>query len=220
MTARTIAADDGSVLEHTVAALAGGSVVAIPTDTVYGLAVDLRSASAIERLFALKGRPQEVPVPVLVGGLDQVDALAGRLDGPTAALARRFWPGPMTLVVARRRGVDVDLGGPEASRATIGLRWPDHRLVAALCDRLGPLAVTSANRHGGTPATTAAEVAAAFAAADDLAVIVDGGRCTARPSTVVDCVGPEPTCLRDGAVSWTEVLAEWRSATPARRGAR
>ena len=86
------------------------------------------------------------------------------------------------------------------------MRWPDHPVVGRLCRELGPLAVTSANRHGSPPATTAGQVAAAFAGADELAVILDGGTCDGAPSTVVECRGPASRCLREGAIAWEEIV--------------
>ena len=136
-------------------ALADGAVVAVPTDTVYGLAVDPAQPEAVARLFALKGRPADVPLPILVAGPEQVAMVAGELEPAARHLADRYWPGPLTLVVPRRPGFTVDLGGPPAARQTVGVRRPDHPVVVALCELLGPLAVTSANLHGAPPATTA-----------------------------------------------------------------
>jgi len=186
-------------------ALRRGSIVALPTDTVYGLAVDPRLPGAVERLFSLKGRPADVPLPIVVGTSAQVRSVAARLDGAAADLASRFWPGPLTLVVPRADGFCVDLGGPPSTRHTVGIRWPDHQLVAGMCARLGPLAVTSANRHGSPPATTSDQVAEAFAGADQPKVIVDGGPCNGDPSTVVECLGPVIRCLREGAITCSEI---------------
>jgi L-threonylcarbamoyladenylate synthase len=187
-----------------VEALGRGSVVALPTDTVYGLAVVPSIPGAVDRLFALKERPQDVALPVLVSTWDDVGAVAGRLDTAAHRLAVRYWPGPLTVVVPRADGFSVDLGGPQA-RKTVGVRWPDHPVVQRLGRRLGPLAVTSANLHGSRPASTASEVVAAFSGADGLAVVLDGGRCDGLPSTVVECRGPAVRCLREGAVPWDEM---------------
>ena len=177
----------------------------MPTDTVYGLAVDPSQPEAVARLFALKGRPAEVPLPVLVAGSEQVALVAGRLGPAARHLADHHWPGPLTLVVPRRRGFTVDLGGPPAARQTVGVRRPDHPVVVALCDLLGPLAVTSANLHGASPATTAAGVVAEFAGADQPEVVLDGGTCDGVPSTVVECRGPASRCLREGALAWADL---------------
>lgn len=189
-----------------VEALRGGWVVAVPTDTVYGLAVVPFLADAVSRLFSVKERPRDVPLPVLVASWAQVATVAGRLDGAAEVLAVRYWPGPLTLVVPREIRFAADLGGPPSAQATVGLRWPDHPLVGRLCRELGPLAVTSANRHGSPPSTTAGEVAAAFAGADALATILDDGTCDGTPSTVVECRGSATRCIREGAIVWEEIV--------------
>ena len=127
--------------------------------------------------------------------------------GAATTLADRFWPGPLTLVVPRAGGFTVDLGGPPSARRSIGIRWPDHPLVLAVCAEVGPLAVTSANRHGSAPAVTAGQVAACFPDAGEPVLIVDGGRCDRAPSTVVDCQDAPVRCLRQGTVAWDDVLA-------------
>jgi len=202
-----LALSDRRAVAAAADALVSGSIVALPTDTVYGLAVDPTQPEAVAALFALKERPAGVALPILVGSREQVEQVAGHLDTAASRLAERFWPGPLTLVVPRRRGFTVDLGGPASARQTVGVRWPEHPLVTELCARIGPLAVTSANRHGGPPATTAAQVAAAFGRADDLAVIVDGGICDGTPSTVVECRGPASRGLREGGISFEEIFA-------------
>jgi L-threonylcarbamoyladenylate synthase len=188
------------------AALRDGAVVAVPTDTVYGLAADPSRPRAIEQLFALKERPAEVALPVLVDGPEQASAVCGHLGRAAEHLAERYWPGPLTLVVPRRRSFTADLGGPPAARQTVGVRWPDHPLMRALCRELGPLAVTSANRHGHPPATRAGQVAEIFSGEEGLSMILDGGVCEGTPSTVVECLGPALRCLREGSIPWGELL--------------
>ena len=187
-------------LEPIVDRLGEGLVVALPTDTVYGLAARL-DAAAVDRIFAAKGRPDDLALPVLIGRLDQVAMLAPSFDGPAAALAERFWPGALTLVVRARRPVGALVGG---SGATVGIRWPDHPLVEELCLALGPLVVTSANRHGEPPCASGEEVCARFG--DEVALVVDG-HAGGRPSTVVDCSRRRPTCLREGAIGWDAIEA-------------
>jgi tRNA threonylcarbamoyl adenosine modification protein (Sua5/YciO/YrdC/YwlC family) len=193
---------DPAQLDLAIRALKDGLVVAVPTDTVYGLAVDPFRAGAVDRLFVLKARPVEVALPVLVATWEQVEAMAGPLPDAARRLAERFWPGPLTLVVPRRIGVDVDLGGLPDRQGTVGIRWPLHPVMAALCRAVGPLAVTSANRHGMSPSTSVDEVLAAFAT-DRPAVVVDGGVCNQTPSTVVEFRGSTPHCLRQGAIPWS-----------------
>ncbi len=201
-----LAVDEDS-LATAAQALRNGAVVAVPTDTVYGLAADPHQPRAVELLFALKERPTAVALPVLVAGRDQLSTVCGPLGKAAEHLAGRFWPGPLTLVVPRRRSFTADLGGPASARQTVGVRWPDHPVIQSLCRQLGPLAVTSANRHGAAPATEAGAVGAIFAGDDGLALILDGGFCGGTPSTVVECRGPAMRSLREGAIPWPDLLA-------------
>jgi L-threonylcarbamoyladenylate synthase len=205
VTPALLAADDPDALDRVAGLLRGGEVVAVPTDTVYGLAVDPRLPGAVERVFALKERPAAVALPILVGSAEQAEEVAGVLESAARGLADRWWPGPLTLVVPRQRGFDADLGGGSRGRWTVGVRWPDHPVVRSLCLAVGPLAVTSANPHGKPPATTADEVAGAFAGTGSLAAVLDGGVCAGLPSTVVECRGPASRCLREGRIPWSEI---------------
>lgn len=192
-------------VDRAAAALRQGAVVAIPTDTVYGLVVSAQRPGAAGALGAAKGRGHVVPVQVLVAGADQVAALAGAAGlGPVGErLAARFWPGGLTLVVQRRPGLALDLGG---DGATIGVRCPAHPVAVELCRTVGPLAATSANHHGEAPLTDAAAVAETFAGL--VAVVVDGGVGGSVASTVVDLTGDRPVLLRPGSVGWEDIEAE------------
>ena len=190
-------------LARAVEALAQGRPIGLPTDTVYGLAADPFLPGATDRIFEMKRRPRDVNLPVLVSGTDQALALATAVPGSR--------PGAHGPVLARAPspsssppgpGLAADLGDDDA---TIGVRCPDHPVPLALCPAVGPLATTSANRHGEPTLTTAAEVAAVFG--DALPVVLDGGTCAGSPSTVVDCTGVEPKLLREGRVPWSAVLA-------------
>jgi tRNA threonylcarbamoyl adenosine modification protein (Sua5/YciO/YrdC/YwlC family) len=180
-----------------------GGVIAIPTDTVYGLAARVDRPDALEAVFALKGRPLGLALPVLVASVAQGRQVAGEWPPQAAALARRLWPGALTVVVPAAPWLDGRLGG---DGATVGLRLPDAAVVWDLCAEAGPLAVTSANRHGEAPCVTAAGCTAVFAP-EALRVVVDGGRCEGQPSTVADCTVAPPRCLRQGGLGWPEVLA-------------
>jgi tRNA threonylcarbamoyl adenosine modification protein (Sua5/YciO/YrdC/YwlC family) len=195
-------------LELAAAALRRGGVVAVPTDTVYGLAADPSLPEAVAGLFALKQRPTDVPLPVLVASRHQVAEIAGPLEPAARHLADRFWPGPLTLVVPRLATFKADLGGPTAARRTVGVRLPDHPFMRALCQAVGPLAVTSANPHGAPPAVSAHQVTTAFPGADPLVLVVDGGICDGTPSSVVECRGPASRGLREGALPWAELFPE------------
>jgi L-threonylcarbamoyladenylate synthase len=194
-----------TALAAAVDALRDGQVVGIPTDTVYGLAVDPWRAGASERVFAVKHRPRGVQLPVLVADEHQAGALCGDIPEAGRRLMARFWPGALTIVVGRRPGLGLDLGD---NQRTVGLRCPDHPVALALCRAVGPLATTSANHHGEPPARHAAAVAAL----GGVGVVLDGGRCDGEPSTVVDCSAGDPQLRRAGAIPWT--LIEWTLIEP------
>jgi L-threonylcarbamoyladenylate synthase len=190
-----------SDVARVAAALESGEVVGIPTDTVYGLAATASSEFAAERIFELKGRPRELALPVLVADLEQAEVFIGRSDPQLSALAQRFWPGPLTIVVAvaaSRRGRRV------AGASSVGLRCPDDSVVRELCRSVGPLRATSANRHGDPPITTAARFADVFG--DEVGVVLDGGTRDGEPSNVVSIVTTEAQKLRDGPIAWSEIV--------------
>jgi tRNA threonylcarbamoyl adenosine modification protein (Sua5/YciO/YrdC/YwlC family) len=181
-------------MDEVVEVLEKGGAVVLPTDTVYGVAVRADLPGAVDALARLKDRAAEQPVAVLVATLAQAEQV-GEVPDWARPLAERHWPGPLTLVLRRRPGLDWDLGEPAA---TVGVRVPDHELVRALASRVGPLATTSANRHGEPTPATAFEAAEALTGAPDL--IVDGGACDGLASTVVDATGDEPVVLRAGPI--------------------
>lgn len=189
-----------TVVLQAVRALAQGLPIGIPTDTVYGLAVDPFRAGATDRIFAAKRRPRDVSLPLLVSGIEQALSVATAVPAPALELMARYWPGPLTIVIPARPGLAADLGDDEV---TVGVRAPDHPVPLALCAAVGPLATTSANRHGEPPLTTAAAVDAAFG--DALGLVLDGGTCAGSPSTVVDCTGAELKLLREGRIPWAEL---------------
>jgi len=192
---------DASALDEAAALLLAGDVVAVPTDTVYGLAARADDDGAVASLFAAKARPTSVPIAVLAASSADARALARRWPPEAEALSTAFWPGPLTVVVEAERGLAARLG---ASRAA-GLRVPDDRLCRALLTRTGPLAVTSANRHGAAPATSATAVLDALG--EGVAAVLDGGVRDGTVSTVVDVTGSEPVVVREGAVSADAVRA-------------
>jgi L-threonylcarbamoyladenylate synthase len=177
--------------------LRAGSIVALPTDTVYGIAADLALPDAIERLFAAKRRPPEKAVAVLLADADQATELAD-LSPAARMLAERFWPGGLTLVLPVRPGARLPLV-LAAGAPTIGLRVPDHDCPRALARILGPLPTTSANLSGGPDARDADAVATLLG--DAVALVIDGGPIRGGPaSTVVDCVVDRPVIRRAGAI--------------------
>ena len=197
-------ADSG--LDAATDALAAGRPVVLPTDTVYGVAVEPTRSGATDRLFAVKERPRTAALPLLVASLDQALQLSGDLPPTAVALAEVFWPGGLTLVVPRRPGLDLDLGGEDDM--TVGLRQPDHPVPVALAQRVGPLAATSANLHGRPTPATADEVATELG--ESVELVLDGGPCAGAPSTVVACTAEGITVLREGRVPTADVLAALR----------
>lgn len=191
------------LVERVASTLLSGEVVVIPTDTVYGLAALPTDADATARLFELKGRQAQTPIAVLCADVEQAMALADPSATATlATLADRWWPGPLTVVARRRAGVGFHLGEPTS---TIGLRVPHHDLVRAIAARVGPIAATSANRHGEPTPETAAEVASALG--PGVPLIVDAGVLAASASTVVDVTSEPWRVLREGPISAAEILA-------------
>ena len=184
-----------------VQALSGGDIVGLPTDTVYGLAADPFHTGAADRLFRVKGRPRAVELPVLVAGVDQALSLCTAVPQAARRLMEHFWPGPLTIVLPRRPDLSADLGEEDA---TIGIRCPAHPVPLAICQVMGAIATTSANRHQGAPLTTAEEVATSLA---EVALVLDAGRCDGVPSSVVDCTGEVPRLLREGRVSAAQLTA-------------
>ena len=194
MTGTEITSADG-LAGRAAEVLRAGGVVVLPTDTVYGLAAAADRPDAVARLFRLKGRAADVPVAVLCADAAQALALADPVTPAAARLSGRHWPGPLTLVMPRRRDLPWELGEPSA---TIGVRCPDHDLVRSIAAIAGPLATTSANRHGSPTPSSAAEAAASLTGAVDL--VIDGGSLEGTPSTVVDCTGERPVVLRQGSI--------------------
>jgi L-threonylcarbamoyladenylate synthase len=189
----------GAVIAAAASALRDGDIIALPTDTVYGLAADPWRSGAADRLFLVKGRPRNVELPVFVAGPEQVDSVATSLPPAARRLMDVFWPGPLTIVVPRRADLEADLGDEDA---TIGLRCPAHPVPLALCRLFGPYATTSANRHGCPPATAAATILEELAGVE---LILDAGPCTGEPSTVVDATGAVPKVLRAGRIAWADI---------------
>ena len=178
--------------------LADGEVVALPTDTVYGVAASLSHPTALARLFALKDRPENVALPMLAASLEQVTAAGIAVTSDLARLAAAFWPGALTIVVAAPHELAQRLG---ASEPTAGVRVPNDPALCELLERSGPLAVTSANVHGGPPCESAVQVDAVFAGRDGLAGVIDGGERRASVSSVVDVTSTPWRVLREGAIS-------------------
>lgn len=177
--------------------LRSGGVVALPTDTVYGLCARADDSAAVERIYAIKDRNPAQAMPIFVASVDQAELL-GVFDRTARALSSKFWPGALTIVVPARDGYD---SRALAGGRTIALRAPGDDRIRELCDAVGPLTGTSANVAGREECHTAAEVRAQLG--DSVDLIVDAPvEATGQPSTIVDCTDPTAArIVRDGAVS-------------------
>ena len=194
-------AADPAARRAAAAAVEQGRLIVVPTDTVYGIAARLDRPAGLAAIFEAKARPSGMALPVLVPGLDQARALA-LLDERAEALAGAFWPGALTIVLARNPSLTATIGGDGTS---VGLRVPRHPALALLLAETGPLATSSANLSGRPTPEAIREIRASFG--DAVAVYLDGGAARAGPpSTVVALTGPEPVLLREGAVPFTEIL--------------
>jgi L-threonylcarbamoyladenylate synthase len=195
---QTVAVDHPDAVDRAAAVLRAGGTVVLPTDTVYGVAALPSVPGATGKLFALKDRAEGQPLAVLVGDLDQVWPLV-QVDRHHEVLRRwaaRLWPGPLTVVLPRSSSArSLELGG---SPDTVGVRCPDHDFVRQLADQVGPVATTSANRHGEPTPVTAAAAARSLVGPVDL--VVDGGPAGTLASTVVDLTAAEWAVLRTGAL--------------------
>jgi len=199
-----IVPDDAAGRADAIEVLRAGGIVALPTDTVYGVAVALSTPGGVENLFHVKRRPPDKGIMLLLDGGAQA-AEIGEMGPAATALATACWPGGLTVVVPRRP--DVTLPAALTGGApTIGLRVPDHDAPRALARGVGPLPTTSANVSGLPEARTAEEILAQLGDAIDL--ILDGGVAHGGPaSTVVDCTGDTLRVLREGAVPLARVAA-------------
>jgi L-threonylcarbamoyladenylate synthase len=192
-------------LSQAALALKNGALVVLPTETVYGLGADASNEKAVARIYEVKGRPQDHPLILHIASMNDSTHWAEEISDYAIALARTFWPGPMTLIFKRSENAkDFVTGGQD----TVGLRVPDHTLALGLlqeCKKIGvhAIAAPSANRFGHVSPTTAAAVQeeiGAYLSAEDL--ILDGGAAqVGLESTIIDCTGDAPKILRPGAIT-------------------
>ncbi len=201
---RILRADDPHAQQLAAETLRRGALVVLPTDTVYGVAAWPWEPAAVQRLYWAKARPEDKAIPLLVGEVGQLVQVTSHMPEGARRLARRFWPGPLTLIVPKH----PDLPPMVSPYPTVGVRMPNHAAALAVLRLTGPLAVTSANRSGQPPARTAAEAAAQLG--DAVALILDAGPAPqGQASTVVDCTTSPPRLLRAGPVALEDILAAW-----------
>ncbi len=208
-------ADADALAPRVTAHLQHGRLLAYPTETVYGLG-SFADDAGLDALARLKGRPPRKPFLLLVSGVAMLEASGLVMSLYATALAREFWPGPLTLVLRGGEGKLPDrLRGAEGG---IAVRWTSHVVLARLIERIGvPLTSTSANRAGGAPSPGAEGISQLFpdAVASGELLVLDGGVLgNVPPSTLVDCTGPRPVIIRDGAIPRDELRRRAGSMAP------
>jgi len=198
---------DPAVIERAALALAAGQLVALPTETVYGLGARADDDVAVAKIFEAKGRPADHPLIVHVADADSVRVFAAQVPPVAVRLVAAFWPGPLTIIVPRAAGVATASAGGQGS---IGLRCPSHPvaralLTAARAAGVPGVAAPSANRFGRLSPTRASHVEAEFG---DSVMVVDGGPCDLGiESSIVDCTRKHPVLLRPGVLTRAEIEA-------------
>ena len=191
-----------SAIPRALEVLRLGGLVAFPTDTVYGLAALPFKEEFVEGLFSAKGRNNARAIAILIGDYKDIPLVVEEFAETASRLAHHFWPGPLTLVVQKHTGLPEALS-PDA---TIGVRMPDHPIAMELLRKIGPLAVSSANISGQENTNTAEEVNRQLSGRVHL--ILDGGHTSGGiPSTVVNCISPILTLLREGPISLDAITA-------------
>ncbi len=195
---------DATSLRAAADVIAAGGIVAVPTETFYGLAADPFRAEAIARVFVVKGRSSERALLLIASDEEQVASHLGPLPPMGRRLAEKFWPGPLTLLVEAPVTLAQEV---TAGTGTVGVRVPAHGVARDLCRACGrPLTATSANVSGEPPSPDPDQVERTLGARIEL--LLDAGRAPGgRPSTVVDVTGRTPRLVRAGAIAWDEVLA-------------
>lgn len=195
-------ADIQEQVKKGIAVLRQGGIIAYPTDTVYGLGASAFLTEAVERIFRVKERPLNMPLPLLLAGVKQIRAVTGPATPAARSLIKAFLPGALTLVLPAARSIpDIITAGGK----TVAVRVPAHPVPLALIEGLGaPIVGTSANRSGLPSPLTADEVRSQLG--DKIDFIIDGGKCPGgKESTIVDVTGKEPVVLREGAVPLEEL---------------
>jgi L-threonylcarbamoyladenylate synthase len=195
MKTHVIDTNQPDAVQQALGHIQSGGVIAFPTDTVYGLGSSPFNPEAITKLFTIKGRDFNKAISILISDISQLPLLSDGFTPTADLLAKRFWPGALTLIVNKKKGLPANL----SPFPSIGIRMPDHAFALHLLQVTGPLAVTSANRSGGRDPLTAKDVLEQLDGRFDL--LMDGGQCPGGiPSTVIDCTFPEIKFFRIGAI--------------------
>jgi L-threonylcarbamoyladenylate synthase len=204
METKIISISKPDAIDQAKRTLDAGGVIAIPTDTVYGIAVRVNDDAGINQLFKIKVRAMQKAVAVLIGEMSHVEHLSSSISERSQKLMKAFWPGALTIVLPKSSRLPTNL----SPHPTIGIRMPDHDFARALMRRCGPLAATSANLSGREDSLTANDVLSQLAGRIEL--ILDGGPTRgAMPSTVVDCTSDTLLILRQGGISEESLLNVW-----------
>ena len=201
METKILSINDPDALNLAVEILASGGLVVFPTDTVYGVGAMAFNDQAVSRISDVKGRSEEKAIPILIGEFNQLELVSASVNSDCEKLARRFWPGPLTIVLPRHNSI------PDAVSPlpTVGVRIPDFATTIDLLKLTGPLAVSSANLTGMGSSATIRGVLSQLNG--KIGLILDGGVTPGGiPSTVVDCSHGQPTILREGPISLEQII--------------
>ena len=203
--ARILDGNNESEIDECVKALRAGSVIGIPTETVYGLAAIATNSSAINLVFTIKERPTSHPLILHIADVSMLDDWATNISSEARALCKKFWPGPLTLILHKSDKVLTEVTG---GRDTVAIRCPNHSVTTKLLKKLNDAVVApSANKFGKVSPTTAKHVVNDLGS--DISIVLDGGDCSiGLESTIIDCTTTPPQLLRTGAITAEHILRE------------
>ena len=203
--ARILHGDNESEIDECVNTLRAGSVIGIPTETVYGLAAIATNKSAINLVFAIKERPTSHPLILHIADVSMLDDWATNISSDVRVLCKKFWPGPLTLILHKSDKVLTEVTG---GRNTVAIRCPNHSVTTKLLKKLNDAVVApSANKFGKVSPTTAQHVVNDLGS--DISIVLDGGECSiGLESTIIDCTTTPPQLLRTGAITADQIMQE------------
>lgn len=191
-----------ALLDRAAGVIRAGGIVALPTDTLYGLAADPFNAAAVRRVFLVKGRASERALPLVAADVAQISSQLGPLPPFALALAERFWPGPLTLLVPAPEALATGVTG---GTGRVGVRVPAHAVARELCRACGSVLTATSANPSGLPASNDPDAVAAMLGSQ-LDILLDAGTAPGGPpSTIVDVTDVEPRLVRAGAIPWEQV---------------